>query len=155
MKTQPLDNTDAIFRSQLDKYFASMKRIIRPVPKVGWIAQIRKSLLMTTAQLARRLGIPQSNVSIFEKAERNKKITLESLERIADAMECDLHYTLIPRRGLQSTLSERVRNLYQRDQKMLDHQMRLEGQGTTKSDKRKALEMAMLIINKDKRIWED
>ena len=109
---------------------------------------------MTTAQLAKRLGIPQSNVSIFEKAERNKKITLESLERIADALDCDLQYLLIPRRGLGATLKERVKKLYQRDEKMLEHQMRLEGQGT-KTDKRKALEMAMLVLNKDKRIWED
>jgi len=33
-----------------------------PRPKNGWIAEFRKALLMTSAQLAKRLGIDRSTV---------------------------------------------------------------------------------------------
>ena len=151
---QSIDKTTVLSRMHLDSHFAAVKDRLRPPPKRGWIAEIRTALLMTTAQLARRLKIPQSNVSIFEKAERNKTITLRSLERIAEALDCDLHYVLVPKRSLKSTLSDRVKKLYEHDQKLLEHHMRLEGQGT-KTDNRRALEMAMYEIKKDKRLWED
>lgn len=141
-------------RSQLDSTFKELKKGLPPRPKKGWIAEVRSLLLMTTAQLARRVGVAQSVVSNFEKSERKKAITLQSLERIAEALECELHYFLVPKKGLDKTLNERAKKLYEHDQKVVEHQMRLEGQGT-KTDLRRDIEIAMLIANRHRRIWDD
>lgn len=154
MRAKRPENTTVLKRQQLDRYIDEIRWKLRDIPKTGWIAAIRNALLMTTAQLAKRMGIPQSNVSIFEKAERNKSITLKSLERAADALGCDVHYVFVPRTSLEKTLAERAKKLYQHDELLLENQMRLEGQGT-KRDSRRALEQAMLVINRDKRLWED
>ena len=154
MKMQHIRNTNYLTRKRWDDHFEKLASLLSPLPKQGWIAEIRKALQMTTAQLAKRLGVPQSNVSIFEKAERNKKITLQSLERAAEALDCTLHYYLIPNKGLEATLTERARKLNLHDEEVLEHHMRLEGQGS-KSDSRRALEIAMLVLNNDKRLWED
>ena len=39
-------------------------------PQKGWISEIRSLLLMTTAQLANRIGVAQSVMGSFEKLER-------------------------------------------------------------------------------------
>ncbi len=148
------NGTNHLNRSNWDRYFNKIKTQLRPVPKSGWIAELRKALQMTTTQLAKRLKVPQSNVSIFEKAERNKKITIDSLQRAAEALDCDLHYMFIPKNGLEATLGDRAKKLYLHDEKILEHHMQLEGQGTRK-DSRRAIEMAMLVINNDRRLWED
>ena len=74
--------------------------IFRPVPKKGWIKEMRTILLMSSKKLAERVGVAPSGISLFEKREREKTITLESLAKIAEALECDLYYELTPKNGL-------------------------------------------------------
>jgi predicted DNA-binding mobile mystery protein A len=71
----------------------------RPPPKKGYINAIRKALYMSSAQLARRMGISQSGVSLLEKRERVSSVTLDTLDRAADALGCELHYELVPKKG--------------------------------------------------------
>ena len=137
-------------RSQLDRTLNELKKNLPTIPKKGWITEIRSLLFMTTAQLARRIGVAQSVVSNFEKSERKKTITLHSLEKIAHALECDLHYSFVPRKGLEAELYERAERLYNENEKKLEHHMRLEGQGTTViDDARKTLEILKLY----KKVW--
>lgn len=116
-------------RSQLDRTFTELKGKIPARPKKGWIAEIRCLLLMTTVQLARRIGVAQSVVSNFEKSERERAITLQSLEKIANALECDFHYLFVPKKGLEAELWERAERIYNQNEKRLEHHMQLEGQG--------------------------
>jgi predicted DNA-binding mobile mystery protein A len=73
---------------------------------------------MTQAQLAKRLSIERQNVSLLEADERHGTVTLQRLRRAADALGCDLHYVLVPRRPLEQTLldaaTERARQQYDR-----------------------------------------
>jgi DNA-binding Xre family transcriptional regulator len=75
-----------------------LSRLIPPRPRDGWIAEIRSLLLMTSSQLARRVGVSQSVISNLQKSEREKTITLKSLEKVANALECELVYVLIPKK---------------------------------------------------------
>lgn len=68
--------------------FNLAKKIIPP--KSGWVQAIREAIGMTTIQLAERMGIKQSGVTILEQREVSKKITLETLQRAANAMNCEL-----------------------------------------------------------------
>lgn len=132
-------------RAQLDRLLGELRGKIPVRPKTGWIAEIRSALQMTTAQLARRVGVAQSVVSNFEKSERQKTITLQSLEKIAQSLECELHYVLIPKKGLEQELYERARALHEQRMKKIEHHMRLEGQGTSAADDaRKMLEILKL-----------
>ncbi len=137
-------------RSQLDQTFTELKGRLPTCPKKGWIAEVRSLLLMTTAQLARRIGVAQSVASNFERSEREKAITLQSLEKIAHALECDLHYFLVPKKGLEAELFERAEILYNQNEKKLEHHMRLEGQGegSVKSARR-----AYEILKLYKNVW--
>ena len=138
-------------RSQVDRTLGELKGKLPVRPKTGWIAEIRSLLLMTTAELARRIGVAQSVASNFEKSERERTITLQSLDKIADALECDLHYCFVPRKGLEAELYERAETLYRHNEKRVEQHMRLEGQGSSAADDaRKALEILKLY----RQVWK-
>ena len=52
---------------------------------------------MTQAQLGGRAGISRQSVQDFERAEAERRITLESLDRLARALGCRMVYALVPR----------------------------------------------------------
>ena len=68
-------------------------------PSDGWIRSIRKSIGMTTRQLAERIGVTQQATSKLEENEFDNSVTLKTLRRAAEAMDCRLVYAIIPNQG--------------------------------------------------------
>ncbi len=152
--SKPSEDITYVRREQLDREFNALKKYLPSLPKSGWIREIRSALQLTTTQLAKRLGVSQSVLSNLEKSERERTIRLNSLDRVAEALECEVHYVLIPKESLQKTLYDRAKILCEKDRERIDHQMTLEDQAT-KSPVREELDILSLILNKDKRIWEE
>ena len=69
-----------------------------PRPPAGWLRAIREALGMTSGVLAERLGVTASGARKLEQAEAVDAITLGTLRRVAEALDCDLQYALVPRR---------------------------------------------------------
>jgi predicted DNA-binding mobile mystery protein A len=114
--------------SQLDRSL-SEARNLPPRPRGGWIASVREALGLTFAEVGRNLGAPRQSVQKFERAEATDRITLRTLRRLADAMGCDLVYTLVPKSGSFAELAEHpMREHAARDVKSVVHTMALEGQ---------------------------
>jgi predicted DNA-binding mobile mystery protein A len=67
-------------------------------PKNGWIRLMREALGLSLADVAKRVGIHRQNVLSFQKSEETEHITIRNLRRIAEAMDCELVYYIIPRR---------------------------------------------------------
>src|SRR5215217_3554600 len=78
-------------------------------PPRGWVRAIRDALGMTTGQLAQRLGVSQPRVSDIEKRETHDTITLETLRKTAEALNCTLVYALVPNQPLEQMARERAR----------------------------------------------
>ncbi len=51
---------------------------------------------MTTSQLAKRMGVTQPRISELERAEVAGRVSMESIERAAQAMGCRVVYALVP-----------------------------------------------------------
>ena len=88
-------------RKQLDRRLAPLRRAqdLTPPPR-GWIRAVRESIGMTMAQLAARTGVSQSRITRIEAAEVNSAITLRTLRNIAEGMNCELVYALVPHGSL-------------------------------------------------------
>jgi predicted DNA-binding mobile mystery protein A len=80
-------------------------------PERGWIRAVREARGVSTGELGRILGVSRQLPLQFEKAEADDSITLKSLRKVADALDCDLVYALMPRLG---TKPERSRVLVRR-----------------------------------------
>lgn len=143
-------------RKSLDeklKAFASTKGVLNP--KAGWIRAIREALGMTTAQLAERMGIQQSGVTLLEQREVSKTVSLETLQRAAHAMNCELVYALVPKESLEKTVDEQAaksaKEILKRTLHTMDLEMQEAGAAETKLHHE---ELATELKNKlDRRLW--
>jgi predicted DNA-binding mobile mystery protein A len=100
-------------------------------PPSGWIRAIRSALGMTSRQLAARLGLSQSTLATLEKSEADDRITLRSLRKVADALDCDLQYVLVPRAPLTKRVEKRAEVVAHDRVSRILHTMRLEDQAPT------------------------
>ncbi len=101
-------------------------------PPSGWVKAIRGALGMKATQLAARLGTEHSAILRFEQREAQGKVTLETLEKLAEAMNCQFIYAIVPKEpysGLESILDERAHALAKKLVSKVSHTMRLEQQG--------------------------
>lgn len=115
---------------QMDSKLASWRRMMaNEAPKVGWLKAIRETLGMTTAQLARRLGVAPQAIAKFERNEAAGKITLQSLSRVAAALDCRVTYAVVPGKSLVEMRRARARTLAESLTKSVAHTMKLESQG--------------------------
>lgn len=126
----------ATARRQLDKRLNTQRNTSFSRPPRGWIKAIREALGMTTAQLGRRIGVSQSRAVNIEKAEVTGSITLDSLERAAHALDCELVYVLLPRKPLEEMVTERAVALAMDSIKATRHTMALEDQSVGEEEER-------------------
>ncbi|MBY0379362.1 MAG: mobile mystery protein A [Burkholderiales bacterium] len=117
---------------QVDEMISKLKTNNVIKPKNGWIYLIRKTLGMSTRVLAERIGLAQSRVALIEKGEVNETITLHTLKKVAEGLECDFIYFLVPKDGSLAKLREKqaYKNAVHVDTYAEKH-MNLEAQGTS------------------------
>ena len=119
-----------IARTRLDDRLATLRaqRDTIAVPRGGWLRAIRSALGMTLEDVAVRMGITRSVLSRLEASEQKATIQLDSLRRVAEALNCDVVYALVPREPLQAMV-ERQRDLVARELETRTRtHMRLENQ---------------------------
>lgn len=126
------------------------------LPKAGWIATIRKALGMTSAQLAKRLDCSQTNITAFERREKTKTITLETLEQVAKAMNCHLIYCFIPEKPLDQILQDQAKLIAKRRLRSIGHSMSLEQQGLNPQQQKRLEDIFVqeLLQTNLKGFWE-
>src|SRR6202789_2452723 len=116
-------------RYQLDERFRELGPAKRHTPPVrGWIKALREALGMSTAQLAKRLGIRQPSLVALEQSEAKGTIELATLRRVAEALDCTLVYALVPNKPLETTIRDRARAFARRRRGPVEHSMLLEDQ---------------------------
>lgn len=112
------------------------------VPKTGWVRAIREALGMTRAQLGARMpsnrksvrGISTSAVQSLEKKEAAGTVTLGSLRRAAEALDCTLVYALVPNETLETTVQRQARTIAQNIETTTRRTMQLEDQDYADTD---------------------
>jgi len=122
-------------RSQLEERFRKLRQARRYTPPVrGWIKAVRAALGMSTAQLAKRLGIKQPSLVALEQSEAKGTIQLDTLRRVAEALDCTVIYALVPNKPLETTIRNRARAFDRRRRSPVEHSMLLEDQKVTPRD---------------------
>ena len=99
-------------------------------PARGWLRAVRAAVALSQDQVARKLGIKRQSYSDLELAEERGSASLNSVQRAAEAMDCDLIYFIMPRESIAGTYSElaRIHDPEFRHLEASEHSMALEGQ---------------------------
>jgi predicted DNA-binding mobile mystery protein A len=93
------------------------------------------------------LGVVTSTVTRLETSEADDTISLATLRRAAEALDCELRYVLVPRQSLADTLATRANQLARERMAGVAHSMALEAQATsseTVADQTRALADSLL-----------
>jgi predicted DNA-binding mobile mystery protein A len=142
----------------LDKRLAALKPLGQATrPPKGWLRAVRDALGMTTSQLARRIGVSQPRIVELEHAEISGSVTLNSLQRAAEALGCRFVYALVPERPLAETVRARAELVAETQLASVRHTMNLEDQAVADRRATSALRRQMIeqLLRKPARLWDD
>jgi predicted DNA-binding mobile mystery protein A len=137
-------------QASVEAYSDLMSR--RPPPR-GWLKAIRESLGLTERQQAERLGITGPTLHKSELAEAEERITLGQLRKLADALDCQLVYALVPRTPLTQVVEDRARSIALQEVGEVAHTMSLEDQRPATDRLRKQVEQRTAELLRGR--WSD
>lgn len=138
----------------LDQRFKTME--FGSNPKDGWLKTIRSALNMPLHFLAKKLGVTPQSISQLEQSEKIEAITLRSLRQLAEVMDCELHYAIIPReKSLKKIIERRASQKATALVKEVDKTMALEDQKIDNIEKSIQLLSKDFTENLNTKLWED
>ncbi len=119
----------------------------------SWARYIREGLNMSTRQLSERSGLSESIIYQTERNEKFGQVTIKSLQRIANALECDLVYAFVPRKPIEKRLADRALDKARRVMHETALNMELENQGVSKAKLQEQLKQLAAELKYSKNLW--
>lgn len=144
-------------RSKLDKtgdWLRERLPFLRNTPRGGWIAATRDALGMSQVDLAKRLGVMPSTVLKLERNERGGTIHLDTLQRAASALDCEVIVLVVPKQPLQTSVDQQRLKLYNERFNRAATHMKLEDQAVSEDLRRHLLQAAESAIP-DTELWRE
>jgi predicted DNA-binding mobile mystery protein A len=83
---------------------------------------------MSAAQLGRRLGVSQQEASDLERRERSGSISIATLSKVAEALNCDVKVVFVPKTSLEDSVRAQAEFKAREERDRVVHTMRLETQ---------------------------
>jgi predicted DNA-binding mobile mystery protein A len=99
-------------------------------PSKGWLRAVREALDLSQREIAERMGVRQQPYAGVEKREESGTVSLSTLRRAADALDCELVYFLVPKEGVARSFTELAGRTGAESEHLraTEHSMALEGQ---------------------------
>jgi predicted DNA-binding mobile mystery protein A len=103
------------------------------------------------------MGVSTTAAQSAERNEGRGKVQLDSLKALAEGLDCEVVYALVPRQSIQGTLERRAKELAKRTVNRVSISMELEEQGVAEEEKRWQVEelAANLLRERPRRFWDD
>lgn len=147
---------DRLKRVQVEQMLRPWRRLPQHgVPRGGWLRTLREALGMSSTQLAKRMKVSPQFVRKLEKGEAAGTITLASLHRAAEALECKVVYALVPGKYLEETRRERALHLANALGNHAAQSMKLENQGVSdrERDRQRKVLVEALLRGSPRKLW--
>ncbi len=134
-------NQKKLLVEQLDKKlktFQGIEKII--IPTKGWVYNIRVALNMSLEQLGKKLNMTGQGIKKIEEREFSESITLKSLREIGNALDLQLVYGFVPKKGsLENLVNSKAEELARKIVLRTNQNMKLENQGNSDEQIQRAI----------------
>lgn len=99
------------------------------MPARGWLRAVREAMGLTQGRVAARAAVKRQSYAQFEAAEERGAISIASMRRAAEAMDCELVYFIVPRETVAGTFAglAQIHDPMSRHLKATEHSMALKG----------------------------
>ena len=153
-----MGNKKRLIREQLEGNlwkFAPLRNMSPPAK--GWIRAIKDALGMNGRQLADRLGEHRSRTKQIEQQELTGSVTIKTMRKTAEALDCFFVYGLIPKTSLEETIRARAKQVATKRLAQANQTMALEAQSlSTKENKKVLSEMIDELIDAvPSNLWDE
>lgn len=146
-----------LIRDQLDETLDKLKvlKYFNP-PVFGWIKAIRTSLGMSGRQLANRIGVTKQSISRIEQDEVAGAITIKTLRKVAEGLDCVLVYGFVPRTSLGNMVKERSEEVARDRLHRVNQTMTLERQEIKSESIEKIIEedIKKMVEKMPRNLWD-
>ena len=146
-----------LVRDQLDETLDKLKvlKYFNP-PAFGWTKAIRTSLGMSGRQLANRIGVTKQSISRIEQDEVVGAITLKTLRKVAEGLDCVLVYGFVPRTSLGNMVKERSEEVARDRLHRVNQTMTLERQEIKSESIEKIIEedIKKMVEKTPRNLWD-
>lgn len=112
--------------------FVPAREVTRP--RGGWLRAVREALGMSLRQLAERARVSKTAATSAERNEARDAVQLDTLRRLAAAMECELVYALVPRDSFEAIVERQARRIAELRVGRVSESMELEAQGVDEAE---------------------
>jgi len=146
-----------LIRDQLDETLDKLKvlKYFNP-PAFGWIKAIRTGLGMSGRQLANRIGVTKQSISRIEQDEVAGAITIKTLRKVAEGLDCVLVYGFVPRTSLGNMVKERSEEVARDRLHRVNQTMTLERQEIKSESIEKIIEedIKKMVEKMPRNLWD-
>lgn len=105
-------NTKSLLMQQMESKMKELNALQNTaMPPTGWVKAVRNTLGVSLLQLGNKLKITKQSARSIELREKEKTITLKSLEEAANALDMKLVYGFVPKDGSLVNLIDRKANI--------------------------------------------
>lgn len=130
-----------LIREQIQKKLEKYHCLIdAQVPNIGWIKVIKEALGMNGRQLAERMGVTKQRISILEKQELEGSVTMNTMKKSAEALNCVFVYCLVPKTDLEDIVRDQARKIVLKRMSRVSHTMSLENQELSNEENKEILD---------------
>lgn len=146
-----------LVREQLEETLNKLKvlKYFNP-PPFGWIKALRSGLNMSGRQLANRIGVTKQSISRMEQDEVTGSITIKSMRKVAEGLDCVFVYGFVPRTSLENTVRTKSEQVARDRMKRIDRTMSLEEQNIKKENIEKLIndDVKKMIEKMPRTLWD-
>lgn len=146
-----------LVREQLEETLNKLKvlKYFNP-PPFGWIKALRSGLNMSGRQLANRIGVTKQSISRMEQDEVTGSITIKSMRKVAEGLDCVFVYGFVPRTSLEDTIRTRSEQVARERMKRIDRTMSLEEQNIKKENFEKLIndDVKKMVEKMPRTLWD-
>ena len=101
--------TQKLAMKQIERRLEKLRAIAKDTNvRMGWVQYMRQAMSMTLSNLAEATGLAKATVQQIENREKVGKVTIETMRKIASAMECEFIYALVPKQELPDLLKKKA-----------------------------------------------
>lgn len=126
---------DTVFL-QINRRLESIRAVKEKITvRDGWIKYMRTALGLTLNELDALASLSLGSVAQAERREVDGRVSLSTLKKMADAMNCDLVYAFVPRTDLKTMIHDQAYKKASQALGQADLHMKLENQKVDDDEK--------------------
>lgn len=152
-----MNDKDLLRLRQTDEALSPFRALVNTTPpRRGWVRAIQEALGISNRQLAKRLKLKPQTIEDMQEYEAKETIKIQTLRKLAGALDCRLVYALVPNEPLEEMRLEQARKVARRQLTPVAHSMSLEAQGVSDVEQKEELDRLVqkLLAGNPRKLWE-